>query len=532
MTTQVLHRFAEAPTMKRLLALLLLTCGPLSSASAYIDYNPTLGDLVVNSKHIMVLQVDKVSKEKGIIVWKKVADIKGKEPNLQIKQQLLDKDRPLPLKYQRDVQAMLDWTDLPGRTAIFFHNGGQAYTCMGKLWYECFAVADNPGWWKLNGPKPTAAYAFTGSPEKLREHVAAMVGGKTVTVTALRWDLNRPYAQMATDFRNLFRGQGADPVWRMKASTQLSGFQQVVDNPANRVGLGGDPADVPALLKALSNPEARLRADAADDLGLIGPAAKAAVPALNAALKDKEPLVRISAAVALVRVDRGQEKPAVTALIDETNAKEEGLRVAAVEALADVGPAARDAVPTLAKLIKDPTGSVQWRAVEALGWTGSETAVPALLAALKENHKDEAAQALMRLGPKAKAAVPELAKLVKDWAGDRAPVEILVAIGPDAKEAAPALAAALKQPNLYYTIVVGQALSRLETPEADKAAVAFLVDVVKKQTEPSYWDLAARWLGDMGPRAKEAVAELRPLAKHPDKGNAVTEALRRIEKKK
>jgi HEAT repeat protein len=45
-----------------------------------------------------------------------------------------------------------------------------------------------------------------------------------------------------------------------------------------------------------------VRTEAARALGRIGPEAKSAVPALNAALKDREPLVAREAAEALKRI--------------------------------------------------------------------------------------------------------------------------------------------------------------------------------------------------------------------------------------
>jgi HEAT repeat protein len=53
------------------------------------------------------------------------------------------------------------------------------------------------------------------------------------------------------------------------------------------------------LIGALSDSEPKFRAGAANALGVLGPAAKAAVPALKKALKDEDEKVRQSAAVAL-----------------------------------------------------------------------------------------------------------------------------------------------------------------------------------------------------------------------------------------
>src|SRR5439155_27388321 len=66
-------------TVKRLLYLAVVLSGLPSPARAYIDLPPTLGRLVqYDATHIVVMRVDKVSKEKQVIVYQKVADLKGK----------------------------------------------------------------------------------------------------------------------------------------------------------------------------------------------------------------------------------------------------------------------------------------------------------------------------------------------------------------------------------------------------------------------------------------------------------------------
>jgi hypothetical protein len=59
---------------------------------------------------------------------------------------------------------------------------------------------------------------------------------------------------------------------------------------------------VPALVRALNDPEANVRTSAADALERIGPSAAEAVPALIAALNDDDARVRRSAAGALAKI--------------------------------------------------------------------------------------------------------------------------------------------------------------------------------------------------------------------------------------
>src|SRR5260370_23611695 len=48
-----------------------------SPAQAYIDTAPTLGRVLNDSTNVVVLQVEKVSKERRVIIYRKVADLKG-----------------------------------------------------------------------------------------------------------------------------------------------------------------------------------------------------------------------------------------------------------------------------------------------------------------------------------------------------------------------------------------------------------------------------------------------------------------------
>jgi hypothetical protein len=67
--------------------------------------------------------------------------------------------------------------------------------------------------------------------------------------------------------------------------------------------LNGDPAAVPVLLELLADPDPAIRADAAEGLGRVGPAAVSAVPALLAAVQDEDGRVRCEAATAASLID-------------------------------------------------------------------------------------------------------------------------------------------------------------------------------------------------------------------------------------
>jgi hypothetical protein len=200
---------------------------------------------------------------------------------------------------------------------------------------------------------------------------------------------------------------------------------------------------------------------------MIGPEAKAVVPALIEALKDREKDVRRAAAMALEGVGPTQMSipPLQIALEDQ----EAEVRQNAATALGSFGPMARSPAPQLGKTVKDPDPKVRaaaalafWRvqgdtkailpefkkllkekdplarvtAAEGL-WEASHDleALHILVAALREEGRRHetpadallphfywgeetsarfyAANALMRYGANAKEVIPELRKILK-----------------------------------------------------------------------------------------------------------------------
>jgi HEAT repeat protein len=122
-----------------------------------------------------------------------------------------------------------------------------------------------------------------------------------------------------------------------------------------------------------------VRGQVARTLGNIGPGAKAAVPALTAALRERE-------------WD-----------IDE----------AAASALGQIGPDARSAVPALIEASKQDSRRVSYAALLALGYIGPQAreAVPALIDNLDRGRcLYQTAFALEKLGVEAGASVPALVR--------------------------------------------------------------------------------------------------------------------------
>jgi HEAT repeat protein len=117
--------------------------------------------------------------------------------------------------------------------------------------------------------------------------------------------------------------------------------------------------------------------------------------------------VRKAAATALGKM--GAE--ATPSLVKLLNGKDAGLRSVACEALGEIGTGAKAAVPDLILTFKDD--AVREQAVEALAKIGTPAVQPLIdqLTNRTPAVRIGAAQALGKLGPKAKAAIPVLARL-------------------------------------------------------------------------------------------------------------------------
>jgi HEAT repeat protein len=115
--------------------------------------------------------------------------------------------------------------------------------------------------------------------------------------------------------------------------------------------------DIPRLMKNLKSSVPGVRAAAANDLGELGAVrasdTKEAIPIfIEMVKKDKDAGVRKAAATALARVD-ADPKLAVPVLVEALKDGSEPVRIAAIEALGILGPAARPAVKPLREIQKD-----------------------------------------------------------------------------------------------------------------------------------------------------------------------------------
>jgi HEAT repeat protein len=515
--------------MKRFLSVMLIVLGMSGQARAYIDSTPTLGKLIADSNNVVVLRVEKVSRDKQAVIYTKVADLKGKDWPEVVKHKLTDGFHP------RHARAILDWAE-PGAVAVCFRGGNVCQTCIGGFWYETAAAAEAP-WWTMTGGRPELSYTYRGSTAKLRDHVTAILGDKEVVVTALKFAAFDPgqgarktssegwATYEAVGSGRLMRGKDW-PVWRIKASLKAPAITMhlVMDSLKGEskfiVGDGpGGADDVPALVKALKHEDAHVRREAAEDLGQIGaPAADAVPPLLQLAEKDPDPLTRVAAAKAVAGIDPKNET-AVPALVEALKDKTANVRKRAAESLGDLGPGARSVVPALTKTVKDPDPLVSWASIDALGQIGpeAEAAVPTLVEALKVgNTRAAAVDALGLIGQKAQAAIPALEEVLKgdDVSVRWATAAALVRVGGSGAKAGVQYFLKAATPNGGKELYDAENL--LVAPAA-KDARREMLDAVR---EPTLRDTAVRIFRDKNfvPLTKEQLADAKKFLKDSDAG--------------
>jgi HEAT repeat protein/tetratricopeptide (TPR) repeat protein len=354
-------------------------------------------------------------------------------------------------------------------------------------WQQCFAAA------KAHGqPCVNTAHILVGVLHEPASAAVQILGAQGLSTQTLREALRAAAAQDAAAEGGEANASGRKPRgWlrqmrdprsevRLLAATQLS---------LSLTTARGDPGvsaaeAVPVLIDLLHDPNETVRAAAAGALERFGPAARAAAPALGAALADKA-----------------------------------SVRAAAAKALAQIEPKDAALAESLARGLEDPSPDVRVASAKAL-WTARQEAgraLPVLLAALTEAHADvrrQAAEALATLGPAAGAAVPALIIAVQD---PDEPVRLhalgaLLKIGAQARAAVPAVIALLRDPSLLVNAAAGAALMVLAEHAAESLPelLALLGD-----PDSRLRSLAGSVLGQLRPPGAPTVAALRLALRDP-----------------
>ena len=187
-------------TAARVAVLAMLLPGAI--AWGYVEAPFPLGKIVAQSQTIVLMRVEKVNREKNLIVFQKVRDLKGRHPEPTIKHDIGRRGF-----HEREWKNIMAWAQ-PGRMAVFFYTGGASETYIDKYWYQTTKGA----WWRMTHAEPFLLRSFAGRPLKLAAIVTEMLAGREVVVPCMR-DGDKKALQLRTA-----------RLQRMKASLRIQDY--------------------------------------------------------------------------------------------------------------------------------------------------------------------------------------------------------------------------------------------------------------------------------------------------------------------
>lgn len=220
-------------------------------APAYVEAPMSLGAIVAQSVIVCSMVVTKVDKQQNLIVFQKVADVKGKHPQDVIKHNI-GRGGLRPGEWQE----IMNWAEV-GKPAIFCHNGSASETYIGTTWYQAYPQGE---WWGMSHGEPYLLRSYAGKVDKFPQVVADMLAGKEVIVPC-----------MVDGDKEAIHKKTAR-IQRLKASLQLQDYNPKRDF----VGWGGEDirrlAGMPGFdrLAALGRADADAQAVSAVDFDADG----------------------------------------------------------------------------------------------------------------------------------------------------------------------------------------------------------------------------------------------------------------------
>lgn len=247
-------------------------------------------------------------------------------------------------------------------------------------------------------------------------------------------------------------------------------------------------ASIPALTTLLADADVQKRWTAAYALNSIG-SPKTADP-LIVALNDRDERIRDLATSALTRIGKDAIEPLAKAAKNENV----DVRLAAINALG--GMARPDTISILHAALKDDEPIIRDAAVAALGNTGSAKAIPALTEAIQNKDtkvRADAVQALVKLGRDSLEVMVEASK-DKDWQVRRAATDGLGMLG--LADAVPALNRLIVDEDDRVRTAAGLAIARIG-PSA-RLSITPLINTLKDKSD-EVRDAAAYALAKLAP---------------------------------
>jgi hypothetical protein len=151
-------------------------CVAADAARAFIEVPYSLGNLVNEARTIVVLQVEKVDRDKNLIIYRKQRALKGEYPADTMKHNIGRGGF-----HPREWQTIMAWAT-PGQTAVFFSNGSASETCLDTYWYQTYQSGD---WWNLVHGEPFLLRSYAGKADRLVAHVESILAGREVIVPCM-----------------------------------------------------------------------------------------------------------------------------------------------------------------------------------------------------------------------------------------------------------------------------------------------------------------------------------------------------------
>jgi len=278
---------------------------------------------------------------------------------------------------------------------------------------------------------------------------------------------------------------------------------------------------VSLLLPKLGTNETSVAKDVLFALYALGPQAQDAVPAVVPLLQNPDPWVAKFAAQMLRETGTGSaDIVANLAQVAGNNSLPDESRLACVNALAGIGPAAQSVVPAFLKFVGEPEPAVSSPATSITSKKQPQAASKAKeRAASRKNLRAAIIRALGRIGGDDEGMIPVLrSQLVSSSADVRAAAaDALGRVAGQSAEALGDVVGGLRDEDAGVRAMAALAVGGLatgRTPAEQKDAVALLIDALADENL-YVRQAAAIALGKIGPAAKSALPALRELQVEP-----------------
>lgn len=456
------------PFLKIVVLGLIFGTGWCSSANAYIAVNAnrlTLCEVMLEFPRVALLELEKSDPAKGAFLFHVSETLLGKPVESPVKFALFQ-DGKLPARLEgfHPREPLIAFLGSPDNRSLIFCRGG---------W---FITRPDQGWERLTQFRDDFSALYFGRPGDLAAAVRAVARGGSATVRVLpqglkptarmfvrydaatphrRWPARDPQPQQIASWSELQTALASESIAvRQQTLVQLANAEPPHDpEPALRNGLNDSHAEVrlaaaaglsqrknvsqeslQALEKALRDEDRFVCAFAARGIGNAGRQAEFAIPALTAALADRNydhdfrPHRAAEAAEAILRIapkspaaERAIQLLLSERMLNDHRIDSEGTRTAAAQALGRAGTAARSTVPELLKRLKDELAATRIAAAEAIFLIGGEETAQTAAREILRREMDTGplGDRVQALRAAANTSDPTLLKLLHNYAGDK-----------------------------------------------------------------------------------------------------------------